>query len=320
MESAQVIVYQQAEAWGIPSVCPKCTALQTLLRFADLNYHVFAEDASPLMTEKQELPVLSVTSENGNLVVSGLDSCAEAIKSVGYDAYGDLTPAQVAESKAFTYLILDRLDMARQYEWYVADNNFNRCISKVRYRQVSFPIRYVLTRLERYEARKGLGVKPWNEEGKVYEIAKECLQVLSSRLGERRKYFYGDSPRFLDALLFGEVVAILYAPVPSGKLRHLTLEYPNILRFVENIRIQYFPKGMDKLEMKNDIPKEMSTPIRTAYEAAFQKTKQVFSSTKDTSPIEEARKARNRTFIITAAASFLVFLLLGTDVEVQVSE
>ncbi|GJQ10090.1 hypothetical protein GpartN1_g1881.t1 [Galdieria partita] len=319
--SAQIILYQDSGAWGIPSTCPKCTALQTLLRFADVTYAVSPGDASPSMTEQNELPVLRVASDKEDVVVPGLESCVEALSSVGYDAYGGLTPAQIAETKAFSCLILDRLDLVRQYEWYLADNNFNRCTSKVRYQSASLPVRYVLTRLERHEIRKRLNVTPWIQRGQIYQVAKECLEVLSTRLGERRKYFYGDTPRLLDALVFGEIVAQLYAPVPHGRLRQMILEYPNLLKFVENIRQTYFSNGMDEMQHfeRNDQSNQTS-PIRTAYEAAVQRTKQVFSSKKETSPIEEARKARNRNFIIAAATSFLIFLLLGNDVEVQVSE
>lgn len=156
--SAQIILYQDSGAWGIPSTCPKCTALQTLLRFAQVNYVVSPGDASPSMTEQNELPVLRVVSDKEDVVVPGLDSCVEALGSVGFDAHGGLTPAQIAETKAFCCLILDRLDLARQYEWYLEDNNFHRCISKVRYQNTSFPVRYVLTRLERHEVRKRLNV------------------------------------------------------------------------------------------------------------------------------------------------------------------
>ncbi|GJD11621.1 Metaxin-1 [Galdieria sulphuraria] len=319
--SAQIILYQDSGAWGIPSTCPKCTALQTLLRFADVSYAVSPGDSSPSMTEQNELPVLRVVSDKEDVVVPGLESCVEALSSVGYDAYGGLTPAQIAETKAFNCLILDRLDLVRQYEWYLEDNNFSRCISKVRYQSASFPVRCVLTRLERHEIRKRLNVTPWIQRGQMYQVAKECLEVLSTRLGERRKYFYGDVPRLLDALVFGEIVAQLYAPVPHGRLRQLILEYPNLLKFVENIRQTYFFNGMDELQhFEKDYHSNHTSPIRTAYEAALHRSKHIFSSKKETSPIEEARKARNRNFIIAAATSFLIFLLLGNDMEVQLSE
>ncbi|KAK4525835.1 hypothetical protein GAYE_SCF17G3744 [Galdieria yellowstonensis] len=320
--SAQIIVYQDSGAWGIPSTCPKCTALQTLLRFADVGYGVSPGDASPSMTELNELPVLRVVSDKEDVVVPGLESCVEALTSVGYDAFGGLTPAQMAETKAFSCLILDRLDLARQYEWYLEDSNFTRCITKVRYQNASLPVRYVLTRLERHEVRRRLNATPWIQRGQMYQVAKECLEVLSTRLGERRKYFYGDTPRLLDALVFGEIVALLYAPIPNGRLRQMILEYSNLLRFVENIRQTYFADGMDEPQhlRKDDQLHQTTSPIKTAYEAALERTRQLFSSKKETSPIEEARKARNRNFIIAAAASFLIFLLLGNDVEVQVSE
>ena len=116
----------------------------------------------------------------------------------------------------------------------------------------------------------------------MYQVAKECLEVLSTRLGERRKYFYGDTPRLLDALVFGEIVALLYAPIPNGRLRQMILEYPNLLRFVENIRQTYFADGMDEPQhlRKDDQLHQTTSPIKTAYEAALERTRQLFSSKK----------------------------------------
>ncbi|NXG64349.1 MTX1 protein, partial [Hemiprocne comata] len=74
----------------------------------------------------------------------------------------------------------------------------------------------------------------------LYRDARECLTLLSQRLGSQ-KFFFGDSPASLDAFVFSRVAPLLKAKLPNGKLQQHLKSLQNLCNYCTSILSLYFP-------------------------------------------------------------------------------
>ncbi|XP_076854142.1 metaxin-3 isoform X2 [Brachyhypopomus gauderio] len=76
-------------------------------------------------------------------------------------------------------------------------------------------------------------------EGKIYSEAKECLNLLSHRLGTSL-YFFGNTPTSLDAFVFGYLAPLHKASLPSGQLQLHLKQLHNLCHFCNAILHNHF--------------------------------------------------------------------------------
>ncbi|NXN13158.1 MTX1 protein, partial [Indicator maculatus] len=74
----------------------------------------------------------------------------------------------------------------------------------------------------------------------LYRDARECLTLLSQRLGAQ-KFFFGDSPASLDAFVFSRLAPLLKAKLPNGKLQQHLKSLKNLCNYCTSILSLYFP-------------------------------------------------------------------------------
>ncbi|NXP29119.1 MTX1 protein, partial [Scytalopus superciliaris] len=74
----------------------------------------------------------------------------------------------------------------------------------------------------------------------LYREARECLTLLSQRLGSQ-KFFFGDSPASLDAFVFSRLAPLLKAKLPNGKLQQHLKSLQNLCNYCTSILSLYFP-------------------------------------------------------------------------------
>ncbi|XP_010131272.1 PREDICTED: metaxin-1, partial [Buceros rhinoceros silvestris] len=77
-------------------------------------------------------------------------------------------------------------------------------------------------------------------EKELYRDARECLTLLSQRLGSQ-KFFFGDSPASLDAFVFSRLAPLLKAKLPNGKLQQHLKSLQNLCTYCPSILSLYFP-------------------------------------------------------------------------------
>ncbi|VDK23280.1 unnamed protein product [Anisakis simplex] len=77
-----------------------------------------------------------------------------------------------------------------------------------------------------------------------------AINLLSAKLGDN-KYFYGDKPSSLDALIFGYLAPILKLPLPSDRLQQHILGCPNLVRFIESIISIYLPLTETQIRLQS---------------------------------------------------------------------
>lgn len=76
-------------------------------------------------------------------------------------------------------------------------------------------------------------------EAQIYRDAKECLNLLSNRLGTSQ-FFFGDTPSTLDAYVFGFLAPLYKVRFPKVQLQEHLKQLSNLCRFCDDILNTYF--------------------------------------------------------------------------------
>ncbi|XP_005211461.1 metaxin-3 isoform X2 [Bos indicus] len=76
-------------------------------------------------------------------------------------------------------------------------------------------------------------------EAQIYRDAKECLNLLSNRLGTSQ-FFFGDMPSTLDAYVFGFLAPLYKVRFPKVQLQEHLKQLSNLCRFCDDILNSYF--------------------------------------------------------------------------------
>ncbi|XP_033285995.1 metaxin-3 isoform X2 [Orcinus orca] len=76
-------------------------------------------------------------------------------------------------------------------------------------------------------------------EAQIYRDAKECLNLLSNRLGTSQ-FFFGDMPSTLDAYVFGFLAPLYKVCFPKVQLQEHLKQLSNLCRFCDDILNSYF--------------------------------------------------------------------------------
>nr|XP_031303148.1 metaxin-3 isoform X2 [Camelus dromedarius] len=81
-------------------------------------------------------------------------------------------------------------------------------------------------------------------EAQIYRDAKECLNLLSNRLGTSQ-FFFGDTPSTLDAYVFGFLAPLYKVPFPKVQLQEHLKQLSNLCRFCDDILNSYFRLSLE---------------------------------------------------------------------------
>jgi hypothetical protein len=193
----------------------------------------------------------------------------------GLDLDAALEPAQRAEVAAFGLLVQSRLEPAtlwttwlerrgfqefRKVRWGLLDHGLTvqcgcrcqlrptqrcrRCpFSPTPPRQAAFdslpfPLNWFVPWSARREMRRQLAAV---DGAAAYADAAEALGALADRLrASKGRFFFGDRPSSLDALVFGHVAFYLLSPIAAPVLRAKAQGQPALARFVEGILAREF--------------------------------------------------------------------------------
>eukprot|EP00878_Enallax_costatus_P028286 GHUV01030539.1.p1 GENE.GHUV01030539.1~~GHUV01030539.1.p1 ORF type:complete len:224 (+),score=65.80 GHUV01030539.1:458-1129(+) len=143
---------------------------------------------------------------------------------------------------AFGSLISSKLDAATQYTTWLEKRGFGEFRKAAYGSQLPFPLSYIVPWSRRQEMAKLLG----HIDGyKAYQDAVEVLSAVADRLrASPGRFFFGDRPSSLDALLFGHLAFYRHSPVAAPVLRDKVDKLPILSRYVDNILRDYFSTEM----------------------------------------------------------------------------
>lgn len=315
-------LFTECGGWGLPTIDADGLAAIALLRFADIPFSV-STGASPSMTSANVLPVVIFDNKNSSepSVCAGLPSLIALFTAdlALPDPNKHLTPFMIAESTAFATLVTSRFGPARLFEFFINDKNYADIYHSLLEKGSGFPLNRVLPFMRRREIRRSLQDR---QPQSLYFDAGIALAALSTRLGERNKFFYGDEPSVLDAIVFGYLAPVLYIPLPSTELRGQVADFSNLVAFVARIRQLFFAREGERLigELDGDSilearRQEVERKAREASNTENGSRRQTSSASAEETEAELERKRWNRYFIWGSVAVFAVHVLIGTEIE-----
>ncbi|KAG8519992.1 Metaxin-1 [Galemys pyrenaicus] len=230
--------------WGLPSVDLDSLAVLTYARFtgAPLKVHKIA---NPWRSPSGTLPALRTS--NGE-VISVPHKIITQLRKEKYNADYDLSARQGADTLAFMSLLEEKLLPVLIHTFWVDAKNYVEVTRKWYAEAMPFPLNFFLPGRMQRQFMERLQLlcgeqRPENEEElekELYQEARECLTLLSQRLGSQ-KFFFGDAPASLDAFVFSYLALLLQAKLPSGKLQTHLRGLHNLCAYCTHILSLYFP-------------------------------------------------------------------------------
>ncbi|KAF7250203.1 Metaxin-3 [Varanus komodoensis] len=228
--------------WGLPSVHAECLVVLAYARFSGAPMKINVIDNS-WKAPRGNLPLLILDGT----VISQPAKILNFLRKRAYNADYELSAKEGADTLAYIALLEEKIYPAMLYTfWVEADNYYN--VTKPWFAsRIPFPLSWYLPRKMSGEAfnrilltKGGPPLYSLTEvEAQIYRDAKECLNLLSTRLGTT-PFFFGNTPTTLDAFVFGFLAPLYKAPLPKVQLQdHLKL-LPNLCRFCDDILNCYF--------------------------------------------------------------------------------
>lgn len=324
-------VYTELGSWGMPTIDCDGLAALALLRFVDIPV-TLKSGASRTMTSTNTLPVIvfrkgagpsataSPLNAGGN-VVAGLAQLIGHLSSNTTlpDPNHSLTPFMVAESTAFVSLIQSRFGPAREHELFRIDRNYADIYHTLLEKERSFPLNRILPYIRRNDILRTLKHR---SPDKLYFDSKIALAALSTRLGDGgKKFFYGNQPSVLDAVVFGYLASVLYTPLPVSTLRNQISRHKNLVDFTKRIATTYFSgPNLAIVDPEAHAAHVSEMAHLQAQDRARRATQG--SPTEDIETLsaeEKERRKWNGYFIWGSVAVFVTHLLVGSEIEFDIS-
>lgn len=177
----------------------------------------------------------------GAFVVAEFDSIISFVNNKGVNVSSHLNTAEKADMQAYMTLVDTVFHAAELYFAWCHEDNFQEVTQSRHAFAFPWPLDKLLCwRQKRAVARKlasiGWGDKTLEE---VLVEVDDCCTALSERLNNRR-YFFGEKPTELDALVYGHISAILATPLPDNGLAAIIREHQKLVELCTRVAETYF--------------------------------------------------------------------------------
>uniref|UniRef100_A0ABI7WZ43 Metaxin-1 n=1 Tax=Felis catus TaxID=9685 RepID=A0ABI7WZ43_FELCA len=249
--------------------------IKTYARFTGAPLKVY-KITNPWRSPSGTLPALRTSHGE---VISVPHKIITHLRKEKYNADYDLSARQGADTLAFMSLLEEKLLPVLIHTFWVDTKNYVEVTRKWYAEAMPFPLNFFLPGRMQRQFMERLQLlcgehRPENEEElekELYQEARECLTLLSQRLGSQ-KFFFGDAPASLDAFVFGYLAPLLQARLPSGRLQAHLRGLHNLCAYCAHILSLYFP--WDGAE----VPPPRQTPAGPeAEEEPYRRRNQVLS-------------------------------------------
>ncbi|EMP36540.1 Metaxin-3, partial [Chelonia mydas] len=164
-----------------------------------------------------------------------------------YNADYELSAKQGADTLAYIALLEEKLLPAVLHTFWVEAENYCTVTKPWFASRIPFPLSlYLPGKMSREALNRILlmrGEPPLYSlsevEAQIYRDAKECLNLLSNRLGTSQ-FFFGNMPTTLDAFVFGFLAPLYKVRFPRVQLQEHLKQLSNLCRFCDDILSGYF--------------------------------------------------------------------------------
>ncbi|KAM6186851.1 metaxin-3 isoform 1-T1 [Sarcoramphus papa] len=256
--------------WGLPSLHPESLTVMAYAKFSGAPLTVNTIENS-WRAPKGDVPVL--ISED--VVISQPAKILNFLRKQKYNADYELSAKEGADTLAYIALLEEKLLPALLHTFWVEAENYCSVTKPWFASRIAFPLSLYLPGKMSREAlnrilltRGGPPLYNLTEvEAQIYRDAKECLNLLSKRLGTSQ-FFFGDTPTTLDAFVFGFLAPVYKVCFPRVQLQEHLKQLPNLCRFCDDILTCYFrltvsdPALIISLQMDDNLRKSPQHPPR----------------------------------------------------------
>lgn len=157
-----------------------------------------------------------------------------------------LTSRESSETLALNNLVSMKLKPVLVFTYWVDQRNCEELINRWYMRALPLPFNYLYTKKKKSQAAQLFeALYPLDTDLEVIKdfitkAATECLSTLSTRLG-KSNFFYGDSPKTLDIIVYSHIAPLIKLPFPTNDPTALMTLWPNLSEFVKRIDAKYLP-------------------------------------------------------------------------------
>ncbi|KAL7075959.1 hypothetical protein ACQ4LE_004203 [Meloidogyne hapla] len=218
--------------------------------------------AAPILFEYSTQPWKSPTGDLPYLITEEQETICDISRFVDFLRNSkqdivldnDLVPSQLCDFDAYSALLKQKIRPALLQTFWLDKYNYNSIIHNCYTQHLIFP--YGLYYMEKKRSKADAVVKSTRKSlQQITMDAIQALNMLSAKLSDN-KYFCGDKPCSLDALIFGYLAPLLKTPLPNDRLQLHLSATPNLVRFVESILSIYMPLN-DKILREQKIARPL---------------------------------------------------------------
>ncbi|XP_020725696.2 metaxin-3 isoform X3 [Odocoileus virginianus] len=228
--------------WGLPSVHSDSLVVMAYAKFSGAPLKVNVID-NTWRGSRGDVPVLT-TEDN---TISQPAKILNFLRKQKYNADYELSAKQGADTLAYIALLEEKLLPAVLHTFWVESDNYFTVTKPWFASRMPFPLSLILPgRMSKGALNRILltrGEPPLYHlrevEARIYRDAKECLNLLSNRLGTSQ-FFFGDMPSTLDAYVFGFLAPLYKVRFPKVQLQEHLKQLSNLCRFCDDILNSYF--------------------------------------------------------------------------------
>ncbi|ESN96025.1 hypothetical protein HELRODRAFT_163051 [Helobdella robusta] len=256
--------------WGLPSIDTDCLITLAYCQFSDIPSLTVHDISSKWTSSIHCFPVLT----QKNTIVKGSDRIIEFLKDQKYDCDSHLKTTNQSDCLAYTSLINKKLMPAVEHLFWTHTQNYLDITRPSWGSKLPFPLSLILPISERnriqHRHENDCSLKNLTEAARNLQIinnAKECLNILSSKLGDK-SYIFGEKPSSLDALIFGLLAPMNFiGALPTNSLLVHLRCCTNLTRFCQRVIDNYFPESRDELmRIKNEESEKMKEKMKETIE------------------------------------------------------
>lgn len=225
-QTNQILLYQFAN----------CLSTKAFLKMSGLSFHEELRTNAEEMSPSGEVPFLQI----GKLVISEFEPIVSHIQARGFSLSQHLSEEEQADMKAYLAMMQNMVVNAELYFTWYDETMWNQVTKKRVASPFVWPVSYVLPlqkRRKQCQRLKALGLSS-KSPTEIVESIKVCLLALTEKLGDQR-YFFGDKPTELDALVFGHIYTLVTTTLPCRELTEALQGFPKLIKFAQMIDKKY---------------------------------------------------------------------------------
>jgi len=237
--------------WGLPSIDPDCLAVLAYCKFSGAPVDV-SYTGNTWRSPSGTLPVL----RNEDVVHTKVPDIFSYLRKEHWGSDSHISGKESADTVAFSAMLEEKIVPAMLHLWWLDEKTYTDITRPWYAKVIPFPLTlFVPWRLHksaemRVTLTKGSEhITDGETETKIYREAKECLNILSYKLGTNA-FFFGNSPSSLDARVFGYLATLMKVPLRNHPLQVHLKQCDNLMTFVSNILTTYFPNDIKAYEEK----------------------------------------------------------------------